>query len=982
MLKNIFNLKNWCFNLFLGSTMVIMALFGLNTYSQNKIITDFPYGHFRVVDVYSKGGYHWYGEDSIAPNPNRHRLTTSSPEQQRVAMWYWGDTSVPNSGKIDLAADVSFTFRLAFGVGRNPRWSIGDGVMLVFTTQTVTPSLWLIGGANAHIGYGGISQSLAVEFDTEYNGDNSEGANIASMLGKDSKFTLCHTKFLQNGSMNHLNGLKPLQNDTASVEGKEICVRVDWLRNLDSGGYNLRVFTQELGNNSQKNQLVLRNEIYFVNLNSAIQGLTLDSNNQALVTVGITSATCGQLNANRHEIEFIHLENGIYAMTGCPPIEINWVTRSVPLQSAAPPPPGGDIPIFEYVYDLFSGYNCCENSYVYGNQITNTKCLPTYFRHSYLEISGIDMTNSQLYVNDTLRTDTAYYDTTTNKYRFDMSGYVDENIDKDSMIVKIKVGGKEIVFKIKFNDNERVAEEFAKYFATNNIPISVKGNVGSMLVTDDERTQAIALPEMNGCSYYIGNFDSTKFDLPLPHISNGTPRMLHFTLKEGECYADLPLRISCIECPSRFIFKIHGFNGAVAKNASCKGAEIRYSSCNSDEVNDLVMFKIYDSNGVLVDSSVGSKSSVFTKKSGNYTYKFYNIITGKELDSGDIQINETDLDLPFSFEITDFTKEVFPNGDGTFYCYFNVKIFVSDITQFNGYNLVATANGDPVASIEPYYSLHIGNGRSFQAKFTVLCSDSDDDFKFIASVMHAEEDLYTDNLVEISVCSDTIFLSCSCKNKCDSLDIDVFFNANNLYYDKVLMPTGEKIKFAKLGLTPETNGKCFFDFPLPANYQLVEVSGFFTPDSLPPLPSNILKFTMNSPCVFLGGEGGGLGNHLVFNSRTFKFIFVDDNGDSCLIEKTFHCGCYVFKFNLFQTGTTVRVEYEMADILIPFLPLNIFLTDNTGNKLRHLLAISESNQLNGHFDIDMLELPSGIYHIVIETGNNEILGSEQFIFTK
>jgi len=961
MYRKNFELKNWCFNLFLGSTVVIMALFGLSTYSQNKIITNFPYTHFKFVK--------WsYSDDIERIGFNGYLLTKSTQIYQTTGMFYVGDTAVPDAGKIDFSADVSFLFRIVFGNGKSPSEQIiGEGAVLVFKTGAIPDTII----AAAHgLGYKDIDSSFAIEFDTKWSGDNNEGANFGYAYCDTS---ISHTAFMRNGSMAPLNGVHQLRNNFGTVRNKEICVLVEWKRNLQIGGYDLKLFTTE-GNNNKPKGLILRNSMHFASLNAFLPTL---SPQMPYVHFGFTAANC--THANSIYVDLIHLENGIYAMTGCPPIVINLQGAFYP----SPPPPPDEQPVVPYPsFDsLYFGYDCCDNDNVFKNTITRNSCL--HPRGWYvIEISGLDASAIKWWIGDSLvqeGTEPVFYD--SSKYGFIVHDYRELYENLDSMVIKaVFPDGRVITFNFRLNDNERVAEIFANHFKDKDYPIAVKGNVGSMLLTDDERTQAIALPKMPGCkSGFIGGFDSTKFEAPYPEIVDDT---LHFTLKEGECYADLPLRYRCFECPAEFIFKVYGFNAAVAKNASCKGAEIRYSSCNSDEVNDLVMFKIYDSNGVLVDSSIGSKSSVFTKKSRNYTYKFYNIITGKELDSGDIQINETDLDLPFSFEITDFTKEVFPNGDGTFYCYFNVKIFVSDITQFNGYNLVATANGDPVASIEPYYSLHIGNGRSFQAKFTVLCSDSDDDFKFIASVMHAEEDLYTDNLVEISVCSDTIFLSCSCKNKCDSLDIDVFFNANNLYYDKVLMPTGEKIKFAKLGLTPETNGKCFFDFPLPANYQLVEVSGFFTPDSLPPLPSNILKFTMNSPCVFLGGEGGGLGNHLVFNSRTFKFIFVDDNGDSCLIEKTFHCGCYVFKFNLFQTGTTVRVEYEMADILIPFLPLNIFLTDNTGNKLRHLLAISESSQLNGHFDIDMLELPSGIYHIVIETGNNEILGSEQFIFTK
>ena len=912
--------------------------------AQNKVITDFPSQHFKFV----KGP----GSDSIEHiGGNRYRMFDSDVRHSinTVGMWYIGNGS-PNAGKIDFSADLSFVFRIAFGNGESPEEPIiGDGATLTFTTEPVADTL--LGEMQSGLGYKDIANSFAIEFDTKWQGASREGGSIP---GHPSGAN--HTAFISNGSMDPLNGLHPLQNNFATVRAKEICVLVEWKRNLQTGGYDLKLFTTE-GNNNPKG-LILRNSMSFASLNAFISTL---SEQMPYASVGFTAANCSH--PNSVEVELIHLENGIYAMKGCPPIVItlmeNYLLGAPPQdgQGEPFPPP----PIFE---NLYTGYSCCDND-VFGKTIIRNGCL-----HSrvglLIEISGINMSQAQWWIGDSLvqtGTEPAHYD--SSKYAFPISDYSDLYEGKDSITLRAIINGDTLVFKFNLNENERVAKALAEHFKTTGDSISVKGNVGSMLVTNEDRTQAISLLRVDGCKYFdLGDFDSTKFEAPLPQIVNDT---LHFTLKEGECYAELPIFYDCLGCPAEFIFKVYGFNAAVAKNASCKGAEIRYSSCNSDEVNDLVMFKIYDSNGVLVDSAIGSKSSVFTKKSGNYSYKFYNIITGKELDSGNIEINETDLSLPFTFSITSVDKEFVENWwDNSISCHFTIQMTVSDRTKLPGYSIVATQNGISVPVNPIMNVLYLDNRSVFEAKFVVDCDEyNDNDFDFVVNVMHHEKDLYTSDFVEISVCSDTLFLSCSCKDKCD-------FNLSDLGVFEFLKDADDVSK------------KCDFQINLSTTYTVLKMEP--PTENFEPKPYGF-DFTMDSPCYNPSGftigppPGGGL-PYSTYRKKTYKITFLDDKGDTCNISATFSCACTMWSFKFFVTVPIVRVEYEMADILIPFLPLNIFLTDNTGNKLRHLHTITLPEQLNGQFYIDMLELPSGIYHIVIETGNNEILGSEQFIFTK
>ncbi|MCL2313275.1 MAG: hypothetical protein FWC41_12525, partial [Firmicutes bacterium] len=295
--------------------------------AQNKVITDFPSQHFKFV----KGP----GSDSIEHiGGNRYRMFDSDVRHSinTVGMWYIGNGS-PNAGKIDFSADLSFVFRIAFGNGESPEEPIiGDGATLTFTTEPVADTL--LGEMQSGLGYKDIANSFAIEFDTKWQGASREGGSIP---GHPSGAN--HTAFISNGSMDPLNGLHPLQNNFATVRAKEICVLVEWKRNLQTGGYDLKLFTTE-GNNNPKG-LILRNSMSFASLNAFISTL---SEQMPYASVGFTAANCSH--PNSVEVELIHLENGIYAMKGCPPIVItlmeNYLLGAPPQDGQGepfPPPP-------------------------------------------------------------------------------------------------------------------------------------------------------------------------------------------------------------------------------------------------------------------------------------------------------------------------------------------------------------------------------------------------------------------------------------------------------------------------------------------------------------------------------------------------------------------------------------------------------------------------------------------------------------------
>ena len=270
----------------IGVAVIIVMSFALAK-SQVDSIINFPASSFSM---------HWLGsngyESPFNGNTNRHRLTQKIPGQA-TAIWHYQS--------IDLAKEFIFTFWLHFGNGNGKvSPALADGIVYVMTTSNKYPLIGEPEAAIGYAGYGRISPSIAVEFDTEFNSDST-------IEGSDQNFYneqhISHTAYLKNATINAIpdhNGnstFKPILGDFyQSVAGKSICVTIVWqLENgkLDgSDGYNLITFING----------VEKNNMWFATLSDAISGLTKDNNGRAPVLWGITSATCDQ--PNQHEIEF------------------------------------------------------------------------------------------------------------------------------------------------------------------------------------------------------------------------------------------------------------------------------------------------------------------------------------------------------------------------------------------------------------------------------------------------------------------------------------------------------------------------------------------------------------------------------------------------------------------------------------------------------------------------------------------------------
>jgi len=74
-----------------------------------------------------------------------------------------------------LSKDFVFSFRIVFGSGTPSKnnhptfdFQIGSGVVFVLTRLSISETL--IGGGGTNIGYGGLTYSIGVEFDTDNDG--------------------------------------------------------------------------------------------------------------------------------------------------------------------------------------------------------------------------------------------------------------------------------------------------------------------------------------------------------------------------------------------------------------------------------------------------------------------------------------------------------------------------------------------------------------------------------------------------------------------------------------------------------------------------------------------------------------------------------------------------------------------------------------------------------------------------------------------
>ena len=204
-------------------------------------------------------------------------------------------TLMQHNQQLDLNKNWSFRFKLRFGSGKTTRTGDpGNGMALILATN---PS-------NPEVRYTPHNNELPVpmfriEYDTEFGHTATEG-------GGDS-IRRQHTAFLKNDSYVALpNTFAEMQNNFAEVTNNQwIECRIDF-QHLSNGKILLENYIAE----QSTGEMILRNRMCFDAVTDLVADV-VETDGKALV-YWIFGAACCDLtvhNPNRHEIQYISLEN-------------------------------------------------------------------------------------------------------------------------------------------------------------------------------------------------------------------------------------------------------------------------------------------------------------------------------------------------------------------------------------------------------------------------------------------------------------------------------------------------------------------------------------------------------------------------------------------------------------------------------------------------------------------------------------------------
>ncbi|WP_242204324.1 lectin-like domain-containing protein [Aestuariivivens insulae] len=180
---------------------------------------------------------------------NNCYLITPDAVNQYGAVWY--------TNQIDFTEDFEIVFDAYFGVNND---NGADGIALVFKPNSV-PEL---GGLGGEIGYGGISHSLAVEFDTWQNTDYNDPAAD-------------HIGLMINGNSNH-------NSDLAIAE----------LPNIENGKFHEIKFSW---NATTKTIIIAKDCVQEITYTGDIVNLALNGN--SIAYFGFTGSTGGFSNEQK-----------------------------------------------------------------------------------------------------------------------------------------------------------------------------------------------------------------------------------------------------------------------------------------------------------------------------------------------------------------------------------------------------------------------------------------------------------------------------------------------------------------------------------------------------------------------------------------------------------------------------------------------------------------------------------------------------------
>ncbi|MCL2038795.1 MAG: hypothetical protein FWG85_00015 [Bacteroidetes bacterium] len=486
--------------------LVVVVICGSTTIKA-FVVTSFPESDFLVIDhtTYQRVmqyppavnisidstiiGYYYEGG-------NTYKLTDTS-EFMTVILW-----NVAH--KIDASKDFVFSCKVYFGSGRKknnklpPKTpNVADGICIIFSDKKNIDSN-TIGGKQANIGYVGIDSSIAVELDTERDPPQNEGFEWDA-----SNISCHHISYIRGNSMAALDGIaSPMQNNWGSVAtGQWYCCNVVW-RQHTTGGYVLETYLEE----KQSGQMLLRHSKHFSSLSDFIDGLSVDSNCQALINFGVSSSTC--MNPNKHQIEFLELQTGNIVFGG------DSTRVRILFDNCGFTGTGYSNQINAHCGNITTAYDFDVDTLIVNCSGFRIVCLTEerysddWYNFAYFNLHNFNNPEFCYMKNGECIPFYAAEGDTINLYPYIANNPSDKYID--TFYIRMVAMGDTVYFGIRYYNHSILKNYFS---AATNLKDNMEINDDTLNLTlvPDSLEQSIKLPLLDSCEYVISGIDSSMF---------------------------------------------------------------------------------------------------------------------------------------------------------------------------------------------------------------------------------------------------------------------------------------------------------------------------------------------------------------------------------------------------------------------------------------------------------------------------------------
>ena len=1031
MFQNSF--KSLCFNLFIRSTVVIMALFGLRAYSQ-----DFTFGldRFHIVDNTKKV---LLPNGSFVANGNTYTLTGQSVRNQSIAMWH--------KDEINLAESFVFDFKLFFGANFTTTHLPGEGFSFVLHNKKSANRDSLIGHGICYLGYAyytGGSQVVLYYPDGVYGDttsftspsliDSSFGIMFCSnRWGEYNPNTLwggCpinNIKYIKDAQYYpqmfdsaYLN-LKPLQNDKYSriASNQWFCGRIYWRKSIENGQtvYDMLTYFEEKFDSEFIGQLLLRDSARFYSVGELITGLTMDSDNRAMVTFGITSVSGNY--PNEHAIEFVSLYNGADLITTrSDTIKIELWAHSFGWE----PPiikPGDEFqygtwhPVFEHEYDPILTCAGYISGGINDTLLFNIKCPHLYmstYENYYFRLSN-ELVGAQMYIlTDSGFVETGGYENRNgyNYFLVDLyevlgGNYSERNLEDmliyKERLLKLVYNGAEYYIKLTVDILSDLIVEVKPKLKTS----PTYANMGSMIVKDGEEI-TITLPELEDeiwwCNYHI-KYNADHFTDSIPALFKGGE--LTFSLAEGICSSEIRIFKNCL-CPSNFILHLYNQDSLIPPDITVIGNCAGGAILTANDVNNCAGLKMrwVDEDGNVIDRTSENSNSAKVDSAGRFRAEYYYPSDPKNpIYSADTTIVATDL---FTSIFDSVYTEIQRLGLTEWQCYFRakIKILLPDANASKYKYNVLVGNENEEGGLE-WEDAKWGADISFNKKDSSY-------YLYIHERIDCGTREFKINVLENDEPLCTLHLIADCE--CDNCDVLRYLFA--LQYDEIQTQrqadAGKKAPFYEMlcGVETITNlDSCVFRIRIPKSAEIIGITregspfphNAFIRNELDTVSNtgeyfDFFQYTMFPPCDSVLPNP----NMKPTRRELFYITYKNPAGEICdSLRLDLRCKCddlkgkfYVTMREPFLFGSPgsggYDVDYCKENYTTSTPPtttlINSYIYDNFGNRIATVYTLESGSTPCGSFSFVMpVGYPSGIYHITLES-DEEVLGDTTFFYTK